>query len=1072
MPGMTICYMSKVLTICGFLFMVLTGCEKKRENPLASIFDLEGVPVSVDLREHLAGGLSAFQQPEPANTITRQLDLYQDLEIGIQRPESRGQTADQLWDIWQDDPTNFLWIDLATQYSYLLKRPEAYSTMFALPVLADTTRAVGSYLSGRRARTFLERADCMHRTELALTELDSLQQVRLMLNLAYLDRQQSGDLVAAERLIHWLPIARVVGGSRLEAIYWFYIAEYLRGGERLDDALHAAVLAVGMARKLDNDYQALNGRILIADIMKGRREYFGALDLLEECVRVASAKNFPWLINTSLNKAAAFSGLLGDYDLALSYDKRNLAHNLAMGDSLNAPRNMVNVSYDYRMLGQLDSCYVYLKRARTWIDSYSNLVNKARLPLYEAEYFCQIGDYETVDRLLDEARAVLPNAGLPEDEADMLIDQIDMGLEMGHADLAYRAIARLRETRDALRDRLPNQNRLADFEIASADLLARQGEYQLAQEALERARQAVALRGGEGKEWECNRCAGELALLRGDLAAARLAFSQCLTLAKAEGKLSRLEESRFHLGHVLLDLGHYTEARELFRTQVADTSFGGRFRTRLSSLLFLGMSFSREGDYPAAIERFKQALALCNEYSPSDLVTRLHIEQGHALMQQGEVEESERSLLLALALLREAGWRTQVAELRAFNEVAFRDMAETLIGLYIDHPDLLKKSDLAERTLLLAEESRWSAIRTTLATTEKSSEILASLRAVDTPLLAYFVGRGRSFLWLDTGHELQAHNLPGREELLRLLTPVTSDLERPGRPVDQMAARKLSTLLLGPLAGFWPAGQTLRVVPDDILFATPWSALPLPADQGGETEKLVIEHGPVCEAPSLAILASSGTAVNARALRLLAVGQDAAVNESLQQDRLPSLRHAEQEAREVFASWPTGRATVVVGADAVWERLARAELVRHDVIHIASHTVVHQSVPGRSTLRLSSGEESFPVTIGTVSGLELDAELVFLSCCEAARRGSGSGAGLADFARAFMQAGARTVVASAIRVDDEASAFLATRFYHHWLEGKNKAAALRAAQLELRDARTEWSHPYYWAGYRLIGDGT
>jgi CHAT domain-containing protein len=460
-----------------------------------------------------------------------------------------------------------------------------------------------------------------------------------------------------------------------------------------------------------------------------------------------------------------------------------------------------------------------------------------------------------------------------------------------------------------------------------------------------------------------------------------------------------------------------------------------------------------------------------------------------------------------VTLLREAGWRTQLAELRAFNEVAFRDVAESLIGLYVDHPGLLKDSDLAEHTLLLAEESRWRAITTTESTSEKTAamaetpagtsaerlaetsvetlaessaetsletpaEVLARLRAVDAPILAYFVGRERSFLWLDTGQELQIHNLPGRDDLLRMLTPVTADMERPGRPIDQAAARRLSALLLGPLAGHWPAGQTLRVVPDDVLFATPWSAMPLPGDDGGEPARLIVEHGPVCEAPSLASLALSGAAASAATLRLLAVGQDAAVTVLQQQDRLPSLRHAEQEAQAVSAAWPAGNATVVVGADAVWGQLARTELPRHEVIHIASHAVVHQGVPGRSTLRLSAEGESLPVTIGTVSGLDLDAELVFLSCCEAARYGAGTGAGVVDFARAFMQAGARTIVASALRVDDEASAFLATQFYHHWLAGKNKAAALQAAQLDLRDARAVWSHPYYWAAYRLIGDGT
>ena len=63
------------------------------------------------------------------------------------------------------------------------------------------------------------------------------------------------------------------------------------------------------------------------------------------------------------------------------------------------------------------------------------------------------------------------------------------------------------------------------------------------------------------------------------------------------------------------------------------------------------------------------------------------------------------------------------------------------------------------------------------------------------------------------------------------------------------------------------------------------------------------------------------------------------------------------------------------------------------------------------------------------------------------------------------------MLASPIRVDDEAGAALAESFYRHWLQGTEKAEALRAAQLDLRLNHPRWSHPYYWAFYRLIGEG-
>jgi hypothetical protein len=44
-------------------------------------------------------------------------------------------------------------------------------------------------------------------------------------------------------------------------------------------------------------------------------------------------------------------------------------------------------------------------------------------------------------------------------------------------------------------------------------------------------------------------------------------------------------------------------------------------------------------------------------------------------------------------------------------------------------------------------------------------------------------------------------------------------------------------------------------------------------------------------------------------------------------------------------------------------------------------------------------------------------------------------------------------------------------FYDHLAAGSNVAAALRAAQLEVRGNRRT-SHPFYWAGFAVVGDGT
>jgi CHAT domain-containing protein len=101
--------------------------------------------------------------------------------------------------------------------------------------------------------------------------------------------------------------------------------------------------------------------------------------------------------------------------------------------------------------------------------------------------------------------------------------------------------------------------------------------------------------------------------------------------------------------------------------------------------------------------------------------------------------------------------------------------------------------------------------------------------------------------------------------------------------------------------------------------------------------------------------------------------------------------------------------------------------------------------------------------------VRIDADLVTLSACETALGKEMGGEGLVGLTRAFHYAGARSVHASLWSVGDESTADLMGRFYGYLQRGRSKAAALRAAQLDLiRSDR--FSHPFHWAAFTLTGD--
>jgi CHAT domain-containing protein len=141
-------------------------------------------------------------------------------------------------------------------------------------------------------------------------------------------------------------------------------------------------------------------------------------------------------------------------------------------------------------------------------------------------------------------------------------------------------------------------------------------------------------------------------------------------------------------------------------------------------------------------------------------------------------------------------------------------------------------------------------------------------------------------------------------------------------------------------------------------------------------------------------------------------------------------------------------------------------------IHFATHGAISDERPQYSGLMLTlseSGKEDGLLQVYEIFNLKLNAELVVLSACETGLGKELRGEGVLGLARAFMYAGATSIVASLWRVADRSTADLMIGFYRELDRGAHKAEALRRAKLELiRGGR--YGHPYYWASFILIGE--
>jgi CHAT domain-containing protein len=138
------------------------------------------------------------------------------------------------------------------------------------------------------------------------------------------------------------------------------------------------------------------------------------------------------------------------------------------------------------------------------------------------------------------------------------------------------------------------------------------------------------------------------------------------------------------------------------------------------------------------------------------------------------------------------------------------------------------------------------------------------------------------------------------------------------------------------------------------------------------------------------------------------------------------------------------------------------------IIHIATHGHSRLDAPNFSYVLLADGQ------LNAIDAFSLDlkgCELVTLSGCETGLALSGGGDEQLGLGRAFLAAGAESLVMSLWPVEDNATNELMRLFYQRLLSGDTKMQALRVAQCNLLHRSSSiYAHPYFWAAFRLVGD--
>ncbi len=370
-------------------------------------------------------------------------------------------------------------------------------------------------------------------------------------------------------------------------------------------------------------------------------------------------------------------------------------------------------------------------------------------------------------------------------------------------------------------------------------------------------------------------------------------------------------------------------------------------------------------------------------------------------------------------------------------------------------------------------------------------EEIQRLLQPDEVLLEYSIGESGAYLFVVTTEGLAVHPLKlSPAQISEEVETVRSGLESQGRLSNAFlkAARRLYAELVDPARAELRGKRRLLIAPDGVLYHLAFEAL-LDRDAYRESDcHFLIEERAVSYVPSASVLSSlsekrppavvAGNELSKRFIAFApAYGLPAAEERTrnagvesqqsaLQGSTLPDLEGARQEVAAISNLYLSSEFKVYVGAEASRENFKRIGL-QVGSLHFAGHGILDQVHPERSSLMFTDG----PLEVDDIFNLELNAGLVVLSACHTAGKVV-TGEGLVGLTRAFLYAGAPSVIVTLWRAVDTSARDLMVQFYGDLDRSGDKAEALRQAKLAIieqgrRSGRL--NRPYYWAPFILVG---
>jgi len=299
-------------------------------------------------------------------------------------------------------------------------------------------------------------------------------------------------------------------------------------------------------------------------------------------------------------------------------------------------------------------------------------------------------------------------------------------------------------------------------------------------------------------------------------------------------------------------------------------------------------------------------------------------------------------------------------------------------------------------------------------------------------------------------------------------------------------SRGLFRTLIGRAKAQLAGKNALVIVPDGPLWSLPFQALL------GDNGRYLLDDCAIAYAPSLTVLNEmmkvhqKNRPFTAQSPELLAMADPTLGKEAMQRaavsyrdEKLGPLPEARQEVIRLEHLYGAEQSKVYTGSDAGEDRF-KAEAGQFRVLHLATHGVVNDASPMYSHVLLAPGssdsKEDGLLEAWEIMQMDFKADLAVLSACETARGRISAGEGVIGLTWAFFVAGVPTTVVSQWKVESASTSKLMVSFHRALRAGHSRSGAGFAVARALQQAELEtlhspqYAHPFYWAGFVVVGD--